>query len=161
MSANSARAAGVRAGSEGRPGPEALLSWPGRLLGGLSAAVGTVAGITPHVLHHIGPIAGAAILTGSEGSALFGAIGFALTLPMLIRLKKRFDSWAAPGVALALFAIMFTISTLWIGPAIRGDNADDEAAPTDPHHTSISSPASGGGFLHAKDAALLSTKERA
>ena len=28
----------------------------------------------------------------------------------------------APGIALALFAAMFTISTLWIGPAIRGDD---------------------------------------
>ena len=108
-----------------------------RAYGLASATVGTVAGITPHVLHHIGPIAGAAILTGTEGSVLFGAIGFVLTLPLLLRLKKRFHSWAAPGVALALFVIMFTISTLWIGPAIRGDNGSDETSPADPHHTSI------------------------
>ena len=138
MSTNSSRAAGVvGTGLEGRHADEALLSWPARLQGGLSAALGTVAGITPHVLHHIGPIAGAAILTGTEGSALFGAIGFVLTLPLLLRLKKRFNSWAAPGVALALFAIMFTISTIWIGPAIRGDNGSGKANPTDPHHTSM------------------------
>ena len=137
MSTNSSRAAGVGTGIEGRHADEALLSWPARLQGGLSAALGTVAGITPHVLHHIGPIAGAAILTGTEGSALFGVIGFVLTLPLLLRLRKRFNSLAAPGVALALFAIMFTISTLWIGPAIRGDNGNGEANPTDPHHTSM------------------------
>ena len=108
-----------------------------RAYGLASATVGAIAGITPHVLHHIGPIAGAAILTGTEGSVLFGAIGLGLTLPLLLRLKKRFNSWAAPAVALALFAIMFTLSTLWIGPAIRGDNSGSEADPTDPHHTSM------------------------
>ncbi len=116
------------------------MSWPARALGALSGVVGTVAGITPHVLHHIGPIAGAALLTGTEGSALFGAIGFVLTVPLLIRLKKRFGSWAAPGVALFLFAAMFTISTLWIGPAIRGDGGGGGTTPPeDPHHSSSSS----------------------
>ena len=85
---------------------------PARLLGALSGVMGAVAGLTPHVLHHIGPITGAALLTGTEGSLLFGALGFALTLPMLLRLKRRFRSWVAPGIALTLFAVMFTISTL-------------------------------------------------
>ena len=106
-----------------------------RLYSVASGAVGAVAGITPHVLHHIGPIAGTALLTGTEGSVLFGAIGLVLTVPLLLKLKKRFDSWTAPGVALGLFAIMFTISTLWIGPWIRGDDGGDTSAPADPHHT--------------------------
>lgn len=108
-----------------------------RLYSGLSGAVGTVAGIVPHVLHHVGPIAGAALLTGVGGSILFGAIGFVLTVPMLLRLKRRFGSWLAPGIALAVFAAMFTISTLWIGPAIRDAiNGDDgPSAVTDEHHT--------------------------
>lgn len=46
-----------------------------------------------------------------EGSFLFGAIGFVLTLPLLLRLKRRFGSWLAPAIALALFAVMFTVST--------------------------------------------------
>jgi len=118
-----------------------LRRWTGRAFGALSAGLGTVAGVTPHVLHHIGPIAGAAILTGTEGSFVFGAIGFVLTLPLLLRLKRRFQSWVAPGVALALFASMFTISTLWLGPWIRGSfDTSDESAPVDPHHVSISSP---------------------
>lgn len=113
-----------------------LMNWPARAFSALSAAIGTVAGITPHVLHHIGPIAGAAVLTGTGGSVLFGAIGFGLTVPLLLKLKKRFGTWLAPGVALTLFAIMFTISTLWIGPAIRGDG-ENEATPSDPHHATM------------------------
>lgn len=107
-----------------------------RITAALSAAVGTVAGIAPHVLHHVGPIAGAALLTGAGGTALFGVIGFLLTVPMLLRLKRRFDTWIAPGIALALFAVMFTLSTLWIGPAIRGANDAGANQPADhsSHH---------------------------
>jgi hypothetical protein len=138
--------------------PKSLLA---RALSLASAATGTVAGITPHVLHHSGPIAGEAILTGTEGSVLFGAIGFALTIPLVLRLKKRFDSWVAPAVALALFAIMFTISTLWIGPAIRGDNDGGETAPVDPHHSSMTSPGIGGGLSYAlENVFLISSEDR-
>ena len=67
----------------------------GRLYGAPSGGMGAVAGITPHVLHHVGPIAGAALLTGTGGSILFGALGFVLTLPLLWRLKRRFGTWLA------------------------------------------------------------------
>jgi hypothetical protein len=50
---------------------------------------------------------------------------------MLLRLRRRFGSWLAPGIALVLFILMFTISTVWIGPAIRGD--ENEPALSDPH----------------------------
>jgi len=96
--------------------------WLARIGAAFSAALGAVAGAAPHVLHHIGPIAGAALLTGLGGTLLFGAIGFVLMIPMLLRLRRRFGSWAAPAVALALFGVMFMASTLWIGPAIRGGN---------------------------------------
>lgn len=96
--------------------------WLARNGAAFSAAVGVVAGIAPHVLHHAGPIAGAALLAGAGGTFLFGVIGFVLTIPMLLRLRRRFGTWAAPGVALALFAVAFTASTLWIGPAIRGSS---------------------------------------
>jgi hypothetical protein len=59
---------------------------------------------------------------------LFGAIGFVLTIPMLLRLRRRFGNWVAPSVALALFALAFTVSTLWIGPAIRGDDGGSSGA---------------------------------
>ena len=122
------------------PSRQASRSWMTRLYGGLSGAVGTIAGVTPHVLHHVGPIAGAAVLTSTAGSILFGAIGFVLTLPLLWRLKRRFGSWAAPGIALTIFAVMFTVSTLWIGPAVRdainGTDDDGETPVSDPHHSS-------------------------
>ena len=114
----------------------ALKSWRARVTGVLSGAIGTVAGITPHVLHHVGPTAGAALLTGTGGSVLFGAIGFVLTVPLLIQLKRRFGTLLAPGIALIVFAAMFTISTLWIGPAVRdaiGGESDSPPA-SDPHH---------------------------
>ena len=103
-----------------------------------SAAVGAISGVAPHVLHHVGPIAGAALLTGTGGTVLFGFVGFALTVPMLLQLKRRFATWLAPGIALAIFAAVFTVSTLWIGPAIRGEvgGGDSGSTPTDhaSHH---------------------------
>ncbi len=102
----------------------------------LSGAVGAVAGAAPHVLHHVGPLAGAALFTGAGGTAVFGVAGFALTIPMLIRLKRRFGTWLAPGIALALFVGMFTASAVWIGPAIRGDGGiDGQPTDHDSHHT--------------------------
>jgi len=95
--------------------------WFARTGAALSAALGAVAGIAPHVLHHVGPLAGAALVGGVGGSMLFGAIGFVLMIPMLLRIKRRFGTWIAPSVALSIFAAVFAVSTLWIGPAIRGD----------------------------------------
>ena len=61
------------------------------------AAVGAaVLGAAPHVLHHAGPLAGAALLAGVSGKLLFGALGFLLAIPMLRRLRRRHDSWAVP-----------------------------------------------------------------
>lgn len=63
-------------------------------------------------------------------------IGFVLTIPMLLRLGRRFGTWVARGVALALFAVAFTALTLWIGPAIRGaSDASSGGQPIDhPSH---------------------------
>jgi hypothetical protein len=109
-------------------------SWPARLVATASAVVGTVAGLAPHLLHHLAPLAGAALLTGTAGSVLFGVLGFALMVPMLLRLRRRFGSWLAPAVALVLFVGMFTISTVWIGPAIRGEGDTAKVTqPVDPH----------------------------
>jgi hypothetical protein len=99
-----------------------------RAWAGVTGAVGVVSGIAPHVLHHVGPIAGTALLTGTGGSVLFGALGFTISVPFLLRLRRRFGTWRAPMVALAAFAAAFTLSTLVIGPAIRGDG-DAPATP--------------------------------
>ena len=85
-------------------------------------------GAAPHVLHHIGPLAGAAALAGVTGKLLFGALGFVLALPMLRRMHRRHGSWAAPAGALALTAVVFTVSAFVIGPAVTGGNRS--AAPS-------------------------------
>lgn len=99
-----------------------------RLWSAGAAAIGAISGIAPHVLHHVGPIAGAALVGGALGSALFGALGLALSVPFLLRLRRRYGSWRAPALALAIFAVVFTISTLVIGPAISGDGGDGSEA---------------------------------
>ena len=104
------------------------------------AAVGTLGGLVPHVLHHIGALAGTALVAGSGGTVLFGVLGFVATIPMLLRLRRRFCSWWAPVIALAVFVVMFSLSAFVIGPAISaGDGAAPEApspVPTehDQHH---------------------------
>ena len=92
------------------------------------AAVGAaVLGAAPHVLHHVGPLAGAAVLAGATGKVLFGAIGLLLTIPMLRRLRRRTGSWRVPGGALALMAVVFAFSSFVVGPALTG--GDEPNAP--------------------------------
>lgn len=96
----------------------------GRTLGtALSAAVAAVSGIAPHVLHHVGPLAGAALLAGAGGTVLFGVAGFALSIPMLLRLRRRFGTWAAPAVATVIFTAVYLFSALVVGPILTGENA--------------------------------------
>ncbi len=98
-------------------------SLAGRAWSGLLAAWGGFIGLLPHVLHHVGPLAGAALLAGATGRALFAAIGFVAAIPFLRRLHRRFGTWRAPAIALALLAVMFSLSSFVIGPAISGDSA--------------------------------------
>lgn len=91
-----------------------------RGLAAATGAVGAVSGVAPHVLHHVGPLAGAALLAGAGGSALFGVVGLLLSVPFLLRLRKRFGNWRAPAAALVVFAVGFAVSTFVVGPAIRG-----------------------------------------
>lgn len=87
-------------------------------------------GLLPHLLHHIGLLAGTALVAGSGGTALFGALGLLASIPMLIRLYRRFGSWVAPAVGLLVFAIMFFLSAFVIGPAISGAGGDVAPAPS-------------------------------
>lgn len=93
----------------------------------LTPTWGAVTGAAPHVLHHVGPLAGAALLAGAGGQLVFLAVGLLATIPTLRRLYRRFGTWAAPGVALALFAATFALSTFVVGPWITG--ADDPPSP--------------------------------
>lgn len=98
-------------------------SFAGRVWGAVAAAWGAVVGLLPHVLHHVGPLAGAALLAGATGRALFAAIGFVAAVPFLRRLYRRFGTWRAPAIALAIFVAMFSLSSFVLGPAISGGDA--------------------------------------
>jgi hypothetical protein len=98
-------------------------SLAGRAWSAVLAAWGGFIGLLPHVLHHVGPLAGAALLAGTGGTVLFAGIGFVAATPFLLRLYRRFRTWRAPAIALAVFAAMFSLSSFVIGPAISGDEA--------------------------------------
>jgi hypothetical protein len=86
-------------------------------------------GLLPHVLHHVGPLAGAALLAGATGRLLFAAVGLVAAVPFLLRLRRRFSSWIAPAIALGLMAAAFSLSSFVVGPALAGE---DEPAPAEP-----------------------------
>ena len=93
-----------------------------RLWSWVVAAWAVVTGLAPHVLHHVGPLAGAALVAGATGQVLFAAIGLVVVIPFLLRLHRRFATWKAPALALAVFVAMFSLSTFVIGPALTGGN---------------------------------------
>ena len=97
----------------------------------VTAVIATVMGLAPHVLHHIGLFAGAAFVVGVGGNLLFGAVGLLLSIPLLRRLHRRFGTWKAPALAVAVFAIMFSISAFVIGPAISSPDPVDAPRPAD------------------------------
>ncbi len=103
--------------------PGAGPTWRDRLRALWNALVGGIGfllGLLPHVLHHVGFLAGTALVAGSGGTALFGALGFLASVPFLLRLRRRFGTWRAPAIGLLIFAAMFSLSAFVIGPAISG-----------------------------------------
>lgn len=111
-----------------RPAPTRLRSLPRRAWLALSAAWAVLLGLLPHILHHIGPLAGAALFAGVGGSLLFGAAGLLAAIPFLLRLHRRYGNWRVPAATLALFAAIFSISTFVIGPTISGGGGADASA---------------------------------
>jgi len=95
----------------------------------ISAALALVLGAAPHVLHHAGPLAGAALFAGIGGSLLFGALGLVAAVPWLMRVQRRAGNWLVPGALLALFVTVFSLSTFVIGPAIAGGEESDAPVP--------------------------------
>lgn len=122
-----------------QPGGRTWRSATGRVRIWLAGAGAAVLGLLPHVLHHAGPLAGAALLGGLGGSLLFGALGLALSVPLLLRVRRRCGNWRLPGLLLATFAIVFSISTFVVGPAISGraqrptSTPPGTSQPADPH----------------------------
>ena len=104
------------------------LDRPGRTVWTLvSGGLGGIVGLAPHVLHHIGPLVGTALVAGAGGTVIFGVLGLVASVPMLVKLRLRFSNWWAPAIALAVFAAMFLISSLVIGPRISAP--DNPAGP--------------------------------
>lgn len=95
-----------------------------------TAVIGSLLGAVPHVLHHIGLLAGAAVLGGVTGNAVLYVLGLVFTVPLLRRLHRRFGTWAAPAVATAVFTGLFALSALVIGPALAGNSAAGTGTPT-------------------------------
>ncbi len=93
----------------------------------LKAAVGAALGLLPHLVHHIGLLAGVALLTGTTGNLLLYAVGLILSVPLLRRLHRRFQSPWAPAIGLAVFTGMFAFSAFVAGPALI---AGSSPAPT-------------------------------
>lgn len=123
----------AEAGPDGTPDSSVSESKPGGPLAAVwnavTAVIATVMGLAPHVLHHIGLFAGAAFVVGVGGNLLFGAVGLLLSIPLLRRLHRRFGTWKAPALAVAVFAVMFSISAFVIGPAISSPDPVDTPQP--------------------------------
>lgn len=120
--------------------PRAVISGKLRALwSGFVGAIGVLVGLAPHVLHHVGVLAGTALVAGAGGIVLFGVLGLVASVPMLWRLRRRFNSWWAPSIALMVFAAMFSLSTFVVGPLISGEDASsgggEGPAPATTDHT--------------------------
>lgn len=118
------------------PRPTTRPSLTGRIRLALSGLLAGFLGIAPHVIHHVGPSAGGALFGGLGGSLLFGVIGLVAAIPFLLRVHRRTGGWRLPAAMLAAFAVIFSISTFVIGPAISGEgsasSSSTSATPADP-----------------------------
>jgi hypothetical protein len=128
-------------GAGGRP---AQARWGTRLWGGAVAFVGVSAGVASHVLHHVGPLAGAALFAGFGGQVLFFILGLVLSVPLLLRLYRRFETLLAPAVAVGAFAAIFTLSSVVVAPLLTGSDESPvtpiEQLHDDGHHPAESPP---------------------
>jgi hypothetical protein len=95
----------------------------------VTAVVGGTMGLLPHLLHHVGLLGGAVLVTGATGNVLFAVLGLVFSVPLLRRLYRRFGTWKAPALALTVFALMFSLSAFVIGPAISNDSPDPGPSP--------------------------------
>ncbi len=125
------------------PAPSVHLGLGARISGGILATWAVVTGIAPHVLHHVGPLAGAALLAGFGGKAIFFSLGLVLLVSMLRRLYRRFDTLLAPALAVVAFGAVFAFSSLVIAPLLTGSETPrapgiEQPAGHESHH-------SGGG----------------
>ena len=91
----------------------------------IRAGLGALLGLVPHVMHHIGLLAGAALLTGALGNSVLYMVGLVFSIPLLRRLRRRFNTWRAPALGVAVFTALFALSAFVVGPALSGSNAPE------------------------------------
>lgn len=94
-----------------------------------SAIAGSVLALVPHVLHHVGLLAGLAFTVGAAGNSLLFLVGLLLSVPMLRRVHRRFGTWRAPLIAVGIFAAVFSVSAFVISPAINSVGDGRPASP--------------------------------
>lgn len=94
-----------------------------RVWSAVLAGWGAVTGVLPHVLHHVGPLAGAALLAGTGGRLLFAGIALVVSIPFLLRIYRRFRTWLAPAIAITAMTAAFSLSSFVIGPLITGSES--------------------------------------
>ncbi len=118
------------------PGITPAASRPRAIWNAIVGAIAAVVGLAPHVLHHVGLLTGVALVAGTRGTIVFGLVGLVASLPLLIRLRRRFGTWKAPLIALTIFALTFALSSFVIGPALSGEESTSPDAPTshEQHH---------------------------
>ncbi len=112
----------------------------GAMWAGARATIGGLMGLAPHVMHHIGFLAGAAILTGFLGNAVLYGLGMLLSIPLLGRLRRRFGTWKAPMLGVAVFSGFFAISAFVIGPLFNPAASDEPTVPAPTADASATSP---------------------
>lgn len=101
----------------------------GALWAGTRATVGALMGLAPHVMHHVGFLAGAAFLTGFLGNTVLYLVGLALSIPLLRRLRRRLGTWKAPAIGVAVFTGLFALSAFVIGPLFNPAPSSEEDTP--------------------------------
>ncbi len=122
------------------PNPQARVTLRERaraIWAAIRAAVGAFLGLLPHLLHHVGIFAGAAILAGLWGNVALYLVGLLLSIPMLKWLRRRFGSAVAPVIGVLAFTALFLVSALIIGPAFSGRQPASVAPPAAPSDSSV------------------------
>ena len=64
---------------------------------------------------------------------LFFVLGLALSVPLLLRLYRRFGTLIAPVVAIVAFAAIFTFSSVVVAPLLTGSD-ESPATPIEQLH---------------------------
>ena len=128
----------------------------GALWAGTRATVGALMGLAPHVMHHIGFLAGAAFLTGFLGNSLLYVVGLLLSIPLLRRLRRRFGTRKAPAIGVAVFTALFALSAFVIGPLFNPATPNQPDTPS----PAASASASGTGLCQVSWTGVLLVRPR-